>query len=125
MEGIHDAPFQCIYSAFSLCRRGLFAARGIVAAAHRAEDFACAGSADGRLRRSLQSEHLRREARANRDRAKTDDLKGMRPTFFECLAMALRAPLPSGAVTLLFTAIEGSTQHWEEQPRNLKTVAPI
>src|SRR5215469_10446389 len=29
--------------------------------------------------------------------------------------MALRAPLPSGTVTLLFTDIEGSTQHWEEQ----------
>ncbi|HET6277013.1 MAG TPA: adenylate/guanylate cyclase domain-containing protein [Candidatus Cybelea sp.] len=30
--------------------------------------------------------------------------------------MALRAPLPSGTVTLLFTDIEGSTQHWEERP---------
>ena len=39
----------------------------------------------------------------------------MRPTFFECLAMALRAPLPSGTVTLLFTDIEGSTRRWEEQ----------
>jgi len=29
--------------------------------------------------------------------------------------MALRAPLPSGTVTLLFTDIEGTTQHWEEQ----------
>jgi len=29
--------------------------------------------------------------------------------------MALRAPLPSGTVTLLFTDIEGSTQHWEQQ----------
>ena len=29
--------------------------------------------------------------------------------------MALRASLPSGTVTLLFTDIEGSTQHWEEQ----------
>jgi predicted ATPase/class 3 adenylate cyclase len=29
--------------------------------------------------------------------------------------MALKAPLPSGTVTLLFTDIEGSTQHWEEQ----------
>jgi predicted ATPase/class 3 adenylate cyclase len=29
--------------------------------------------------------------------------------------MALRAPIPSGTVTLLFTDIEGSTQHWEEQ----------
>ncbi len=29
--------------------------------------------------------------------------------------MALRVPLPSGTVTLLFTDIEGSTQHWEEQ----------
>jgi predicted ATPase/class 3 adenylate cyclase len=29
--------------------------------------------------------------------------------------MALRAPLPSGTVTLLFTDIEGSTAHWEEQ----------
>jgi predicted ATPase/class 3 adenylate cyclase len=29
--------------------------------------------------------------------------------------MALRAPLPSGTVTLLFTDIEGSTQHWEER----------
>ncbi|HEX4013125.1 MAG TPA: adenylate/guanylate cyclase domain-containing protein [Candidatus Cybelea sp.] len=29
--------------------------------------------------------------------------------------MALRAPLPSGTVTLLFTDMEGSTQHWEEQ----------
>jgi predicted ATPase/class 3 adenylate cyclase len=28
--------------------------------------------------------------------------------------MALRAPLPSGTVTLLFTDIEGSTQRWEE-----------
>ena len=30
--------------------------------------------------------------------------------------MALTAPLPSGTVTLLFTDIEGSTQHWEERP---------
>ena len=30
--------------------------------------------------------------------------------------MATRAPLPSGTVTLLFTDIEGSTQHWEERP---------
>jgi predicted ATPase/class 3 adenylate cyclase len=30
--------------------------------------------------------------------------------------MALRAPLPTGTVTLLFTDIEGSTQHWEERP---------
>lgn len=30
--------------------------------------------------------------------------------------MALRASLPSGTVTLLFTDIEGSTQHWEERP---------
>ena len=30
--------------------------------------------------------------------------------------MALKAPLPSGTVTLLFTDIEGSTQHWEERP---------
>ncbi|MGB8907433.1 MAG: adenylate/guanylate cyclase domain-containing protein, partial [Candidatus Cybelea sp.] len=29
--------------------------------------------------------------------------------------MALRVPLPSGTVTLLFTDIEGSTQHWEAQ----------
>ncbi|MBV8066879.1 MAG: adenylate/guanylate cyclase domain-containing protein [Candidatus Eremiobacteraeota bacterium] len=29
--------------------------------------------------------------------------------------MALSAPLPSGTVTLLFTDIEGSTQHWEQQ----------
>ncbi len=29
--------------------------------------------------------------------------------------MALRAPLPSGTVTLLFTDIEGSTRHWEQQ----------
>ncbi|MBV8531464.1 MAG: adenylate/guanylate cyclase domain-containing protein, partial [Candidatus Eremiobacteraeota bacterium] len=29
--------------------------------------------------------------------------------------MALRAPLPSGTVTLLFTDIESSSQHWEEQ----------
>ena len=29
--------------------------------------------------------------------------------------MALKAPLPSGTVTLLFTDIEGSTQHWERQ----------
>jgi predicted ATPase/class 3 adenylate cyclase len=29
--------------------------------------------------------------------------------------MALTAPLPSGTVTLLFTDIEGSTQHWEQQ----------
>lgn len=29
--------------------------------------------------------------------------------------MALRAPLPSGTITLLFTDIEGSTQHWEER----------
>ncbi len=29
--------------------------------------------------------------------------------------MALKAPLPSGTVTLLFTDIEGSTQHWEQQ----------
>lgn len=29
--------------------------------------------------------------------------------------MTVRAPLPSGTVTLLFTDIEGSTQHWEEQ----------
>lgn len=29
--------------------------------------------------------------------------------------MALRAPLPSGTVTLLFTDIEGSTRRWEEQ----------
>ncbi len=29
--------------------------------------------------------------------------------------MELRAPLPSGTLTLLFTDIEGSTQHWEEQ----------
>ncbi|MBV8067443.1 MAG: adenylate/guanylate cyclase domain-containing protein, partial [Candidatus Eremiobacteraeota bacterium] len=29
--------------------------------------------------------------------------------------MALRASLPSGTVTLLFTDIEGSTQHWEQQ----------
>ncbi len=29
--------------------------------------------------------------------------------------MALRAPLPSGTITLLFTDIEGSTQHWEQQ----------
>jgi predicted ATPase/class 3 adenylate cyclase len=29
--------------------------------------------------------------------------------------MALKAPLPTGTVTLLFTDIEGSTQHWEEQ----------
>jgi class 3 adenylate cyclase len=31
--------------------------------------------------------------------------------------MALRAPLPSGTVTRLFTDIEGSTQHWEQQRR--------
>jgi class 3 adenylate cyclase len=30
--------------------------------------------------------------------------------------MAPKAPLPAGIVTLLFTDIEGSTQHWEEQP---------
>ena len=30
--------------------------------------------------------------------------------------MALRVPLPSGTVTLLFTDIEGSTRHWEERP---------
>lgn len=30
--------------------------------------------------------------------------------------MALRAPVPTGTVTLLFTDIEGSTQHWEERP---------
>lgn len=30
--------------------------------------------------------------------------------------MVLAAPLPSGTVTLLFTDIEGSTQHWEERP---------
>jgi predicted ATPase/class 3 adenylate cyclase len=29
--------------------------------------------------------------------------------------MALTAPLPTGTVTLLFTDIEGSTQHWEQQ----------
>jgi predicted ATPase/class 3 adenylate cyclase len=29
--------------------------------------------------------------------------------------MSLRAPLPSGTITLLFTDIEGSTQHWEQQ----------
>ncbi|HEX3456734.1 MAG TPA: adenylate/guanylate cyclase domain-containing protein [Candidatus Baltobacteraceae bacterium] len=29
--------------------------------------------------------------------------------------MVLRAPLPSGTITLLFTDIEGSTRHWEEQ----------
>jgi predicted ATPase/class 3 adenylate cyclase len=29
--------------------------------------------------------------------------------------MALRAPLPSGTITLLFTDIEGSTRHWEER----------
>src|ERR1700733_8576334 len=29
--------------------------------------------------------------------------------------MALTAPLPSGTETLLFTDIEGSTQHWEQQ----------
>ncbi|MGA8476212.1 MAG: adenylate/guanylate cyclase domain-containing protein [Candidatus Cybelea sp.] len=29
--------------------------------------------------------------------------------------MALRAALPSGTVTLLFTDIEGSTRHWEQQ----------
>jgi class 3 adenylate cyclase len=29
--------------------------------------------------------------------------------------MALTAPLPSGTVTLLFTDIEGSNQHWEQQ----------
>lgn len=29
--------------------------------------------------------------------------------------MALTAPLPTGTVTLLFTDIEGSTQHWERQ----------
>jgi predicted ATPase/class 3 adenylate cyclase len=29
--------------------------------------------------------------------------------------MALKAPLPSGTITLLFTDIEGSTQHWEER----------
>ena len=34
---------------------------------------------------------------------------------FERPPMALRAPLPSGTVTLLFTDIEGSTQHWEQQ----------
>jgi len=34
---------------------------------------------------------------------------------FEGLGMALRAPLPSGTITLLFTDIEGSTQHWEQQ----------
>jgi class 3 adenylate cyclase/tetratricopeptide (TPR) repeat protein len=33
--------------------------------------------------------------------------------------MALRAPLPSGTVTLLFTDIEGSTQHWEERPNEM------
>lgn len=35
--------------------------------------------------------------------------------------MALRAPLPSGTVTLLFTDIEGSTQHWERQ----RTAMPV
>jgi predicted ATPase/class 3 adenylate cyclase len=30
--------------------------------------------------------------------------------------MALRAPVPTGTVTLLFTDIEGSTQRWEERP---------
>ena len=29
--------------------------------------------------------------------------------------MALRAPIPSGTVTLLFTDIEGSTRRWEQQ----------
>jgi predicted ATPase/class 3 adenylate cyclase len=29
--------------------------------------------------------------------------------------MALKAPRPTGTVTLLFTDIEGSTQHWEQQ----------
>jgi len=30
--------------------------------------------------------------------------------------MALTAPIPTGTVTLLFTDIEKSTQHWEERP---------
>ncbi len=40
---------------------------------------------------------------------------GAHALAFERLAMVLRAPLPSGTVTLLFTDIEGSTQHWEGQ----------
>jgi hypothetical protein len=43
---------------------------------------------------------------------------------FERLAMALRAPLPGGTVTLLFTDIEGSTQHWEEQRAAITTNVP-
>ncbi len=35
--------------------------------------------------------------------------------MFEPPSMALRAAVPTGTVTLLFTDIEGSTQHWEEQ----------
>ena len=50
--------------------------------------------------------------------AKRDGLAGppgASIAFFERLTMALTAPLPTGAVTLLFTDIEGSTQHWEQQ----------
>ncbi len=33
--------------------------------------------------------------------------------------MAPKTPQPSGTVTLLFTDIEGSTQHWEERPEGM------
>ena len=49
------------------------------------------------------------------DPGKSQAVQGTRRSSFERVAMALRAPLPTGTVTLLFTDIEGSTQHWEEQ----------
>jgi class 3 adenylate cyclase len=36
--------------------------------------------------------------------------------------MALGTSLPSGTVTLLFTDIEGSTQHWEDRPNAMSAV---